>query len=101
MNNEDILLQLNKPLLHPGETTYSYLRDHREDFHLLQSEEKALQRAIIQAAAANGTGFEDILSQAIGLLTRVQQKLKEANPQRSADGVNFTGQKLLNKQVNN
>ena len=88
---EDIL-----PLL---KTTGSYLREHGEELQALEEEEKALQRAILQAAAASGPDFSDILCQAIDLLTRVQQKLKQANPKWSANGVNFTDGRGKTKQV--
>jgi ankyrin repeat protein/GTPase SAR1 family protein len=87
---EDIL-----PLL---KTTGSYLREHGEELQALEEEEKALQRAILQAAAASGPDFSDILCQAIDLLTRVQQKLKQANPKWSANGVNFTDGRGKTKQ---
>ena len=58
-----------------------------------------LQGAILQAVAASGPEFDEILRQAIELLTRIQEKLKQANPQRPVNGVNFTGGRGPTKQV--
>ena len=80
-------------------TTGSYLREHGEELHVLEEEEKDLHRVILQAAAASGLDFSGILSQAIDLLTKVQRNLKQANPKRSANGVNFTDGRRKTKQV--
>ena len=81
----------------------SYLREHKEVLSVLEEQEKTLRQIILQAAATASEEYGIILSQAIDLLSKVQQKLKQADPKRQVNGVNFAdgrGPEILwNKQV--
>ena len=70
-----------------------------------REQEKSLKRIILQAAAADGErgDYRSILERAIGLLMKLQGRLKREDPQRKHNGLNFCdgrgGELLWTRQV--
>ena len=83
----------------PISTIRAYIVGKEEHLQTLVQQEKSLQRMILQAASAS-SGYEDILSKALQLLTRLQDILGR---RRKDNGPNFTDgrkeQLLWTKQV--